>query len=428
MKKKQGWQLILGCMMLFSSVSVAGDVRVDRAYAQVAITSDGKQVAIWEDLESSEFEIQFSKCPASGSWSSSVNLSPLPGDALYPKIAINDAGNIGVVWQQLETSTYAIKSTFANWGSSFPTAVDVGSASGNCYYPQIAMDHLGNMVSVWQELNSGNVCLSIFSSGSWGTPRVIGSIGSGATIPALSMNSLGDFIVAWETSDLFTNTVQCCLGKVDGTLSDTYTLSDPKGYCFSPSAAINSSGNCLVTWQNGGGTSLFIEGIRYTASEGTWESSPTTLSSTDSTCVSSDVALNDSEEGVCVWINKTADNNAIVQSASFTASSGWGSVNTISSTSASAQNPQVAISPSGVCVAVWENAAVIEQAIYSNLSSSWGSHATISDGRGGTNPQIVLNSSANGIAIWETNESDPEVCVSLYTNSGGFGSPTTIPE
>jgi len=83
----------------------------------------------------------------------------------------------------------------------------------------------------------------------------------------------------------------------------------------------------------------------------------------------------------------------------------WGGAIPIENSTTDAQNPQVAISPHGDAIAVWEQTDGTRYNIYANRyvpGTGWGTGVLIETGSGDAhNPQVAMDSTGNAWAVWE---------------------------
>ncbi len=177
-----------------------------------------------------------------------------------------------------------------------------------------------------------------------------------------------------------------------------------------PSIGMDSSGNAIALWLEGG----FVKTASHSVM-GSWGST-TTLSGSGAT--SPKLAVDANGDAVAVWIE-----NNMVQS-SFQASGGsWGTSATVSGSTAS--DPQVTITTGGDAIAVWVRSNVIESAT-KPFGMAWGIVATVS-GNSSDNPHIAAGNDGTIIAVWHSSASGDAVLSSSYTVGGVWSAlPLTV--
>ncbi len=219
-------------------LSLAG---VNSANPQVAVSADGKAVAIWQGYDGSNFTAEASiRHSSTEIWDLPEQISEPGQEARGPHVAIDPAGNATAVWVRSNGSNTitqaSTKSTFGEWK---PPA-DLSPSGHDAFEPRIASDDAGDAVAAWTLSSEGQYViqaaghdaagptlesLSIPSTGTVGVPLSFsvepldlwspigsndwtfddGALGSGATV-AHTYTVPGDYHVTLLSSDLLGNT------------------------------------------------------------------------------------------------------------------------------------------------------------------------------------------------------------------------------
>jgi hypothetical protein len=136
---------------------------------QVAMDDNGNAIIVWSQSDLSYDQIFMSEY-RNGSWThpSDIldNISPDGGAAQYPQVAMNDNGNALIVWQGYGDSNGQIfKSEYRNGSWTHPSdSVDnISPDGGYATFPWVAMDNNGNVVIVWQQ-SANDTIFRIFKS------------------------------------------------------------------------------------------------------------------------------------------------------------------------------------------------------------------------------------------------------------------------
>ncbi len=174
---------------------------------QVAVDSEGNAIAVWYQSAVSRYNIWANRYTPSGGWGAAGLIETKnTGDAMYPQVAVDPAGNSVVVWMQSDgtrNNIWANRYT-ASHGWSTAGLIETDNA-GDAYEPQVAVDSLGNAIAVWAQYDG--TLFSIRASryipgGGWGTAGLIGIDNTGnAAWPQIAMGPDGSAIAVWRQSD-----------------------------------------------------------------------------------------------------------------------------------------------------------------------------------------------------------------------------------
>jgi hypothetical protein len=111
-------------------------------------------------------EIYFSRSIDNGvSWSQAVNISASSNRSINPSMAVDRAGNINVVWRDYTPGNYDIFfSRSIDDGVSWSEAVNISDNPEGSLNPSIAVDQAGNIYIVWDDYAPGNYDIFFTSS------------------------------------------------------------------------------------------------------------------------------------------------------------------------------------------------------------------------------------------------------------------------
>jgi len=156
-----------------------------------------------------------------GIWTHPANLSdsisPDGQWAEYPQVAMDNNGNAIIVWSQSDgTNSQIFKSEYRNstWTNPANLSDNISPDGQRAEYLQVAMDNNGNVIIVWQQ--SDGIRKQIFKSeyrnGVWHNPANLsdnisldGQDPSTSYLleypPQVAMNNNGNAIIVWQQSD-----------------------------------------------------------------------------------------------------------------------------------------------------------------------------------------------------------------------------------
>ncbi|CDZ81640.1 hypothetical protein BN1013_02176 [Candidatus Rubidus massiliensis] len=149
----------------------------------MASDSAGNTVAVWEfvsDTYDSSIEAAF--LPAgSSTWSSSVTVAGPVINPKFPKVSINDSGNIVLIWTEIDSfwGLNVLYGSTATFGGSWSTPTQISTTDENVstsnYNAKITATD--DIVLTWTSFDNINFDINARSAtssfGSWGTPVTI---------------------------------------------------------------------------------------------------------------------------------------------------------------------------------------------------------------------------------------------------------------
>ncbi len=247
----------------------------------IAIDADGNVYVVWYDHTDGEWgidqEIMYTKHTSAG-WSNATVISDDEtgwniGDSSFPCIAIDDDGNIHVVWHDTTNGEWGVdveimyaNYTGDNWSNATVISDIYGWNDGNSYSPDIAIDGYGNIHMVWYDYTigewggDGEIMYSKYNAAGWSNATVISDIygwNDGNSInPSIAVDGDGNAHVVWEddtngewgTDQEIMYSKHTAAGWSNATvISDDGTeWNDADSY--SPNIAIDGDGNIYVVW------------------------------------------------------------------------------------------------------------------------------------------------------------------------------------
>lgn len=230
------------------------DVTIDDSAAKrfPAIVKDGNSGAfvVWEDDRNNGLtgtDIYIQRIGANGNpiWSEDKVVCNATGDQWAPQIALTTTGDVIVVWEDHRASASQIYAQRINKDTgernqTWPAdGIALSPASGNQFYPAISSDEQGGGVVVWEYQQNSTADSDIYaqrinSSGGrpWGDSGIaINSDDVDQWFPAIATDGT-NFVITWEDY------------RTDGVYSDIYAKGiDANGYQVFGDTAISSEGS-----------------------------------------------------------------------------------------------------------------------------------------------------------------------------------------
>jgi len=220
---------------------------------QVALDSSGNAIAVWQQSDGTRDNIWANRYTPRDGWGVAERIEvDNAGTAVAPDIAVEPNGNAVAVWQQSDGTRDNI---WANryvpgdgWGVAERIEID---DAGNAEHPRVAMDAMGNAVTVWDQFDGAS--FDIWSNryvpgGGWGTARRIESNDAGEALrPRIAVNPDGNAVVVWEQFDGTGNTISSNRYTPDGGWGTTERI-DPGTGAHGPNVAIAPNGDAMAVW------------------------------------------------------------------------------------------------------------------------------------------------------------------------------------
>jgi len=249
---------------------------------QIAVDPNGNGIAVWVQFDGalSIFANRFDV--GTSSWETAGSIEPDPGDACFrlsmtdpcppPQVAMDKNGNAIAVWMQLDGSTFNIMSNHflsgTGWNSS-SLAIDTESA--DAFTPEIALDPEGNAFASWGQADGSG--FHIFSrrfdsaTGLWGIPTPLES--SGAVVvaaPQIAFDPNGNAIAVWEQKDsidVYINVWTSRYTPNTGWQTAQKLETEDLGGAGFPQIAVDSNGNAIAVWIQDDATTVNVQSNRF---------------------------------------------------------------------------------------------------------------------------------------------------------------------
>ena len=224
---------------------------------KIAIDANGNAIAVWNQSDGTRYNIWANYFDGAAWGTAELIETDNTGNAYYPKIAIDAAGNAIAVWYQFDGTRYNIWANYfdgAAWGTAELIETDnAGDAGG----PQIAFDAAGNAIAVWYQDDGTreNIWANYFDGTDWGTAELIETDNAGyASIPQIAFDAAGNAIAVWVQSDGSRRNIWA--NYFDGAAWGTAELieTDNAGDAGGPQIAVDATGNAIAVWAQDDGT------------------------------------------------------------------------------------------------------------------------------------------------------------------------------
>ena len=399
---------------LNSKIMLSQDVSGSEQRPKIA-GSKGKKdfVAVWEDNRNGESDIYGQIIDPSGNRFGNNFLINDEGTGYAderPDVAMDNAGNFVVVWQDNRDGYEHIYAQLYNSiGGSIGSNFCIDTTHSYMYSPSVAMDSSGKFVVTWEDNRNGSLDIYARIFDASGNPvdtsfRVNQDTveANGQSYPAISMNG-SYFTIAWaDQRGGAAYTIYKRRFNINGVpVEDEKRINDRDATSnqLSPSVDVNTSGNVVVTWKdyrsslpsiyfqqmdlNGN----FIGSNRYVGSIG---GNPY-------------VYVLENGDFILTWDNYTNINYSFFNSSGVLTDSGIAN----NTTSNNRYTPKVAFDSLGNFLMVWEDYRNGDADIYGqwfdNTHTKIDTNFKVSDDNSGTGqyyPSVAINKYGKALVIW----------------------------
>ena len=276
----------------------------------VAMNAAGDAVIAWRQLAGANAGVHVVRYSnAAGTWSGVERPAGSSVEPALLDVAIDDGGNMQLVWRASSTIRAA---RFSAAAAAWESAVDLGPYT-DIYVaePHVAMNSAGHAVATWESGGEIQAVLRSPADAAWSAPIPISSGGGLLDLAQPAIDPSGAIVVAWRRASAFgTSGVQARRYVPGGGWSTIANLFND-GFRLTPSVAVavDASGNAfVVATRDRDGTRLLA--ARYAANSGTWTTTPN-LTPALQTAALSGVAVDPAGNAVALWFQ--ADGNQITQ-------------------------------------------------------------------------------------------------------------------
>ncbi len=400
------------------------------------------------------------------------------GSSFESSIAIDNDGNLHVVWSNNTDGQWGIdvEIMYANYSSSTgwsnATVISDGFGGiywndGSSYEPSIAIDNGGNLHVVWYDYTTGPwgndieiMYVNYSTSAGWFNATVISDDNTNwndgwSSSPSIAIDNNDNIHVVWSDntdgpwrSNSMDYEIMYVNYSSSAEWSNATVISDGfegiywnDGTSYDPSIAIDNNGNVHVVWDDGTvgpwGNDGEVMYANYSSSAG-W-SNATLISDgfggiywNDGYSQEPSIAIDNNGNIHVVWYDNTVGpwgNDDEIMYANYSFSAGWSNATVISDdgtnwNDGTSYDPSIAIDNNGNVHVAWGDTTIgpwisgedaeIMYVKYSSLAG-WSNVTVISDGFGGIywndgesyNPSIVIDNNGNVHIVWEDDTDGP---------------------
>jgi hypothetical protein len=326
-----------------------------------------------------------------------VDISPAGASGSAPRIASDGAGNIVVVWRELDGDTASIRAAFHPAGGDFGSSQRISSTAAALESPEVAMDGLGNAAAVWNRSTAQESVVQAAvrpAGGAWGPPENLSPTGEVAVKAHVAIEQ-GRATAVWTALRDRQTRIQSSTRTLTGPWAPAETLSGPVGSASSPAVAMDDQGGAVASWRWSDGAFLVVQAaVRSPA--GLW-SQPEVLSGAGRSASPPQVAMDAKGNAVVGWVRHNGS-WAAAQVTDRPAGGRWQVPHNLSDRG-NAGRLDLAMNSRGDAVASWLQRGRAWSAFRPAASSRW-THAPFAEEWFGGVPRVALDAAGNATAVW----------------------------
>ena len=246
-----------------TSVTLGTDAGGLTQYApRVASDSAGNVTAVWTQNAKTTQTLWFSRFVTGSGWTiASLIPGGSPNGADEPALAVDGAGNVTVLWAQIDPVFGHVWANRFVPGTGWETATQL-DASTEAFSTSVAVDSAGNATAVWIQgtPQAYSVWSARFVPGSgWGAGTRVQAAEGYPSYALVTVDTAGNALAVWQQTGAIVDSIWVNrFIPASGWGTATLLESDDTGYAVTPRIAFDPSGNALAVWSQSNGTNSKI--------------------------------------------------------------------------------------------------------------------------------------------------------------------------
>lgn len=241
------------------TLSAAGQ---DAIQPRLAMNDTGEVEFMWTRSDGANRRIQTRSLSSTGVLSGVRTLSDAGEDAYSPQAAVDPAGDATFAWYRYDGTEYVIQTRALSAAGVLSAVQTLSDAGEFAYEPVAGVDDAGDAVFAWYRKDGTNWRVqtrTLSAAGVLGAVQTLSAAGQDAVIPQLAVNPAGESVITWYRSDGVNTRAEVATMSAAGAVSAVTTLSDPGQNAYTAPAGIDAAGNTIVDWQRSDGVNDRIQ-------------------------------------------------------------------------------------------------------------------------------------------------------------------------
>jgi hypothetical protein len=366
----------------------------------VRVDAAGDAFAVWTRSGT----VQAAQRPAGGTWSAVQDISGSCIAAQAVELAVSSAGKAVAVWECPKGGNTIVQATTRRPGGSWSAPHELSAPGHDAHVPQVALDRAGHALAVWTRSNGTDVIVQAAlqrASGAWAAPETVSQPGFDVDRPDVALDARGNGVAVWQSFDGSDSVIQAATRTAAGSWGAFQRLSSP-GNAERPHVGIDAAGEAVAVWSFRSANVRVEAAVR--SAGGGWDSAQT-LSSPGADALQPWLAVNPRGNAIAAW-RSFAGRTSVIQTTSRRRGGAWSAVQDISPRSPDLGAPKIALDAAGNAVAVWRGLRSARERIQTARQparGAWSAPKLISSGAAEADlPDVALDAAGNGAAIWQS--------------------------
>ncbi len=339
---------------------------------RVAVDAGGNATAVWAKETGQVHSVAASRYAVGAGWGpvELVETNDTADIQAAAEVAMDPAGNAIAVWTQAEHFPWDVwanrYSVGAGWGT--PVLLETNDTEDS-EDPVVAMDPAGNAIAMWYSWNGTRaiVWASRYSVGAgWGTPELLDGWDSNVSpTPDLAVDAAGNVTAVWLRQESPRDTIRSSRFVPGAGWTPAELVSGAARYPWDPHVAVDPAGNAIAVWTDSGAWDNDVWTNRYVIGTG-WGTPALLDSESRYRADFPRVAIDAAGNAIAVW----QQSNGTLYSTwanRYAAGKGWGVPVAIEANgTADTGIPELAMSPAGDAVVLWQQWHGTNSTVWSN--------------------------------------------------------------
>jgi hypothetical protein len=352
------------------------------------------------------------------SWSQSVYETSVNSH----KVDMNDRGDAIIIIEPWYSNN--LKAIYKNYNDNeWSSPQIIGNSEKFATRPNTVINDAGDVAVVWLEINNNNDRIIKFNErvdGTWVGEINISDSAQIKELPSIDYNNNNDVIISWQEWDIDDSGRFDVVGKFrngsDASFSNLETYTDLSNHSGFSQVAINDNGDVIVYWRQASGafvsdqtqSAIGVLKARYRNLDGSLESTvdlspPGEDSLNASTELTAPRVVFKGENAAVTWWGVNENHNIIYASIMVDKTT-WNST-ALTTPGKSADLSSIAMDDKGTIAVVWQRTDGLHQRIQSKLYNptiaSWSAVMTLSTlGVNAIHPDISVDGNGGATAAW----------------------------
>ena len=223
------------------------------ASASVSVSPDGHAAAAWTGRAGSRMVIQIARrSPGDASWGPASGISRNGQNAVEPAVVVDPAGTAAVVWRRYDSRVYRVQFTLCPLGAGCLAPRSLSQAGRSAVNPRIGVDGAGNVHVLWRRFDGVRYRVQAVARDATGVFTPVATISAlASTVPQLAVSANGEAVAAWRTYGRGERIQASARLPATGQWADPTDLSRPGRNVryTAPRIAVDPTGNTVVLWE-----------------------------------------------------------------------------------------------------------------------------------------------------------------------------------